>query len=181
MFHEAFETFGILFEVSIGMSEQVLAVAFLTFLILMAVLIVAIALSFRYKKRELQHRERLVALEKGIEFPVNDSPGHSSAPWTPRVFLLRGMMWLFAGIGLGVFLFGVSLASPHEEPAWVRVDQATHARENGATPDQIRQIMSDREERGGLPAGVALIGLVPIGIGLAYLVAYRGERSAAQL
>ncbi len=161
------------------MSAQLLLAGFLAFIILMAVLVVGISLAFRYKKRELQHRERLTALEKGAALPANDGPDRQPAPWSPRAFLLRGLIWLFAGIGLGVFLLAVSLTSHRQESAWVRVNQATSARQNGATDAQIRQIMEDQPAR-GMPAGVSLLGLVPIGIGLAYLITYRAERSAAQ-
>ncbi len=154
--------------------EQVVFISFSAFLILMAVVIVGFAMAFRYKKRELQHRERLIALEKGATLPANGS-GHQGAPWTPRSFLLRGLTWLFTGISVIIFLVGISVASRREAPAWVRVSQATSARQNGATEDQIRQIMNDKEER-GLPVGVSLIGLVPMGIGLAYLITYRAER-----
>jgi hypothetical protein len=158
------------------MDERVLFISFAAFLILMAVWIVSVALALRYKKRELQHRERLIALEKGASLPANGDPGRQPAPWTPRSFLLRGLIWLFTGISVVVFLLGVSFASGRELPAWVRVNQATNARQNGATEDQVRQIMNDKEER-GLPMGVSLIGLVPMGIGLAYLITYRAERA----
>ena len=158
------------------MDERVVFTAFAAFLILMAVWIVSVALALRYKKRELQHRERLMALEKGATLPANGDPETQSAPWTPRSFLLRGLIWLFAGISFVVFLLSISFASHREPPAWVRVNQATNARQNGATEEQIRQIMNDKEER-GFPMGVSLIGLVPIGIGLAYLITYRAERA----
>jgi len=155
--------------------EQVVFISFFGFLIPMAVVIVGFAMAFRYKKRELQHRERLTALEKGATLPTNGNSGHQAAPWSPRSFLLRGLIWLFTGISLIIFLVGISVASRRHAPAWMRVNQATIARQNGATEDQIRQIMNDKEER-GLPMGVSLIGLVPMGIGLAYLITYRAER-----
>jgi hypothetical protein len=171
------ETFGTHLEVSIGMGYPIVFISFLAFLILMAGVIVSFAMFFRYKKRELQHRERLIALEKGVALPADGSPDRQLPPWTPRIFLLRGLIWLFTGISAVVFLLCLSLASRHERAAWVRVTQATSAKQNGATEDQVRQIMNDKEER-ELPTGVSLIGLVPMGIGLAYLITFRAERSA---
>jgi hypothetical protein len=88
-----------------------------------------------YRRRrdivEAHHKERLAAIERGMEIPPlpeaffkplekNDRPRH----------LLTGMIWLFVGIGVGVFLYTV------------------------AGDD------------------VAAIGLIPAGVGLAFLVYY---------
>jgi hypothetical protein len=116
-------------------------VPFAGFLILIVFGLICVALAFRYKKRELQHRERLAALERGI---AASELVAASAPWTPRVYLLRGLMWLFAGLGLTVFLLGLSVSD-------------------------------------GPPKGAALLGLIPIGVGLAYLITYRAERGAVTL
>ena len=64
------------------------------------------ALYMRFRRRELQHKERLAAIEKGVGLPeLNDfEPG-------PRIYLLRGMIWLFSGLTLLVFLVGVSLTT----------------------------------------------------------------------
>lgn len=61
---------------------------------------VAIVTSHRekVKRAELRHRERLAAMEKGIEMPPEivekDDAGR------PR-FLLQGLIWL--GVGIGIF------------------------------------------------------------------------------
>jgi hypothetical protein len=88
-----------------------------------------------YRRRrdivEAHHKERIAAIERGMEIPPlpeaffkplekNDRPRH----------LLTGMIWLFVGIGVGVFLYTV------------------------AGDD------------------VAAIGLIPAGVGLAFLVYY---------
>jgi Domain of unknown function (DUF6249) len=88
-----------------------------------------------YRRRrdivEAHHKERMAAIERGMEIPPlpeeffksiqkNDRPRH----------LLTGMIWLFVGTGVGVFLYAV------------------------AGDD------------------VSAIGLIPVGVGLAYLVYY---------
>ncbi len=142
-------------------------------LLLLALLVVllfllAIIMAFRFKQRELQHRERMAAIEKGAALPVLENP------WRPTSLLLRGMMWLFSGFGLVLFLLAISLAGPKDITAADRVQKANWAKNAGATEDQVREIMSERQQP-GLPAGFSLIGLIPIGVGLAYLITYRKE------
>ena len=75
-----------------------------TFTVLSAIVIIC-ALAFRHRRRERQHKERLAAIDKGAPLPALTDI-EQRAPWTPRVYLLRGMMWLFSGIGLTLFLAG---------------------------------------------------------------------------
>jgi hypothetical protein len=123
----------------------------------------------RFNRRELEHKEKLAALEKGVDLPVV-----SSAPWTPRTYLLHGMIWLFAGIASLVALSAVASTSRRQYPAEMTVRAATEAREHGATPEEIQMILRGREEE-GLPIGVGALGLIPIAVGLAYLLFYRVE------
>ena len=142
------------------------------FSMMLMVFIIAVFLTLRYKQRELQHRERMLAIEKGAPLPFLEETGNSVYRNT---YLLRGRMWLFSGIGLLAFLFTFSV-SREGIPAYVRVQNANLARNSGATDEQIREIMSDRGER-ELPLGVSLIALIPIGVGLAYLLTYRREKA----
>jgi hypothetical protein len=136
--------------------------------------IVAVFMTFRYKQRELQHRERMLALEKGGTLPLLEDPSARNS-LHPRTFLLRGMMWLFSGIGLMAFLLALSVSAQKDIPASVRVQNANYAKNSGATEEQIRMILNDTQER-GLPPGFSLIGLIPMGVGLAYLLTYRKEK-----
>lgn len=155
-----------------GMDDpRVIAVAFAGFLMLLACFVVGMALAFRYKKREMQHRERLAAIEKGTALPAATEP----APWSPRVYLLRGLMWLFSGLGLTVLLLGLAMSPQWDEPAWLRVQQANVARSQGATAAEVQEILGDRHRNGPVPA-LGLLGLIPMGVGLAYLITYRSER-----
>src|SRR5437763_11542528 len=66
------------------------------------------SLVLRYKRQEMRHKERMTALEKGAELPA-EPPEKPPVPWSPRVYLLRGLVWLFTGAGLSIFLLGLSL------------------------------------------------------------------------
>ena len=69
--------------------------------------IVAIYLDYRKKKEifQLHHQERLAAIEKGVEVPplpdsfFTDDDESSQAP-LPGRYLLKGLIWLFIGLGL---------------------------------------------------------------------------------
>ena len=171
MFHPGGETFGHPSEVSSGMKTEVMLFS----LTLMAIFIVGFSLAFRYKKRELQHQERMAALDKGLPLPPLDEPASPPQRSLAQTYLLRGLMWLLSGLAIVVFLLGVTLTTHHELPASIRVHDANQAKANGATDEQIRAIMNDREQNGMAP-GACLIGLIPIGVGLAYLITYRVER-----
>jgi hypothetical protein len=45
----------------------------------------------------------------------------------------------------------------------------------GGSEEQIRQVQNDNSPREGMPPAVSVLGLMPIGVGLAYLIVYRVE------
>jgi hypothetical protein len=139
-----------------------------------AVGIIVWSLGLSYKRRVLQHKERLAALEKGMPLPVLTDV-ETRAPWSPRVYLLRGMIWLFIGIGLTAFLGALSVTAQHPRSIEERVREANWARQNGASEDQVRQVQDDTSPQNGPGLGIALLGLVPMGVGAAYLIFYRVE------
>lgn len=155
-----------------ALAPLVLAVSFL----LLAAFVVAISMASRYKHRELQHRERMTALEKGVALPPILEE-RLTPPWTPRVYLHRGLVWLFTGFGLMVFLLVMGLTAQREIPVSDRIWRANNAKQNGATDEQVREIMNDRQPR-GMPPAAALIALIPMGVGAAYLITFRVERAA---
>lgn len=56
---------------------------------------------YDYRKKELMHRERLAAIEKGIvPASLNERP--------LQVYFRRGLLWLIPALGLGAFLCFVS-------------------------------------------------------------------------
>ena len=140
----------------------------------LSTIVMICALAFRHRRRELQHKERMAAIEKGGPLPAR-SDNEQRPPWTPRVHLLRGMMWLFSGIGLTLFLAGLSASTFRMQSAEERVSAAQRLKDLGATEEQVREVQNDRIPRRDVAPGFSLIGLVPIGVGLAYLFSYRTE------
>ena len=46
----------------------------------------------------------------------------------------------------------------------------------GGSEEQIRQVQNDTSpQEEGMPPGLSVLGLMPIGVGLAYLIVYRVE------
>ena len=75
------------------------------------VALLAIYLGYRRRKEifSMYHQERMAAIEKGVDLPplpdallTDDS--RPARPYHPRRHLLRGLAWLFVGIGLGLGL-----------------------------------------------------------------------------
>jgi len=65
----------------------------------------------RHQKRALIHRERMAAIEKGIELPQLELEQKRSSWNVQRTLLLAGLIWLSVGIGAFVTL-SVVIASP---------------------------------------------------------------------
>lgn len=145
-------------------------------LVLLAILaFLALALYLRYRQGVLRHNERLTALEKGV--PLPDLAGEKpKAPFTPRIYLLRGLLWLFVGISISLVMLSFSLSTQHEPDMTYRLWSVRSMRENGATEEQVKQYLANPgRERNGMPIGVASIGLIPIAVGVAYLLFYKKE------
>lgn len=148
-------------------------------MVLSAAAIIIWSLMLRYKRHEMRHKERMTAIEKGAELPA-DPPEKPPVPWSPRVYLLRGLIWLFTGMGLSAFLLGLSLTIvSHPQNFEDRLWRAQNLRRNGATEEEVKQFLNQSQNqnapRNEFPAGVSMIGLIPMGVGLAYLIYYRGE------
>jgi hypothetical protein len=134
--------------------------------------LVAWYMALRYRKILMLHNERMAALEKGVPVPVVNP----TAPWSVRTYFLRGLLWTFSGVALSVFILGLSLATQRPESAQSRLERAHYLSRQLEIPlDQAtRAIEQDqgRTDRRGVSTASALIGLVPVGVGLAYLVFY---------
>jgi hypothetical protein len=150
----------------------------MTLMVLSAAAIIIWSLNIRYRRQELRHKERMAALEKGAELPAEPAE-RPPVPWSPRVYLLRGLIWLFIGLGLSTFLLGLSL-SIGSRPVTLedRLWKAQNLRHEGATEEEIKQYLNEGKDssRREMPEGIALIGLIPMGVGIAYLIYYRGEQ-----
>jgi hypothetical protein len=79
--------------------------------ILMPIGIIAVVGHFKNKEREMIHRERMAALEKGLQPPADPGPTvFSRREPSSRNFLLHGLIWLFVGLGAlaSIYLFRTS-------------------------------------------------------------------------
>ncbi len=131
---------------------------------------VAFGLALRFRARELEHKQVLAAMEKGVVPPVSQSP-----PWTPRTYLLHGMIWLFAGLASFAALTAIAVTSRRQQPWESRIAEVNDARFRGATPEEIQILLKSPRMEEGLPIGLGFLGFIPIGVGLAYLIFYRVE------
>jgi len=128
-------------------------------------------LYLRFRSLQMSHVERMAAMEKGTTIPV----WRTQAPWSPRVYLLRGLMWTLGGAALTLSLFGIADATHQPRRAeWEMVDAKNLTENTGIPLNEARKIIEqDRARRvEGMPTAVALLGLIPVGIGLAYLLFY---------
>lgn len=139
-------------------------------------------LHMRHKRREMAHRERLLALEKGLELP-GAANGNGTEHGGPRVYLLRGLIWLFLGIAiagsLGALFATWTEAEDLEHKLWSAERMRGLYQRAGIptpdwTPEQVRELQT-RRTRQVLPAGAPALGSIPIAVGLAYLLFYAAE------
>lgn len=65
----------------------------------------------RHNRRAMIHKERLVAIEKGIELPSLDQEAQRRATNVQRVLLLAGLIWISLGIGAYVTLAALLTSS----------------------------------------------------------------------
>jgi hypothetical protein len=101
-----------------------------------------------HDKRRMVHRERIAAIEKGIQLPAIEQEVQRRTWNVQRFLLLAGWSWIFIGIaGFIVLSFMVS----------------------GPWPALAEE---------GIPStGLQFISIIPIGIGVAHLISYwAGER-----
>jgi hypothetical protein len=86
-------------------SVMALLIPIISVTVSLGALIVWIALSYRRRMREVdcRHRERMAAIEKGLELPPEPVAQPQQMPPRSRYFL-RGLIWL--GVGLAI-TFGI--------------------------------------------------------------------------
>jgi hypothetical protein len=105
----------------------------------------------RHQQREMVHRERLAALDKGVDLP----PWPDQAPsrfdfGLDSVLLLSGLIWLAIGLG-GMLAAFIIVAHPNVQ----RIEDA-------------------------VPPSIALIGLPVALVGVAHLIVYRVRRRSSR-
>ena len=67
-------------------------------LVLLAVVLVGFQQWMRHQRRLLVHRERLAAIEKGIELPPVEQEVRRGDWTTRRVLLFAGLLWISVGV-----------------------------------------------------------------------------------
>jgi hypothetical protein len=146
----------------------------LGFILMCALAVTLVVLMARGYQQQLLHKERMTALEKGVAVPQAAEP----APWSPRVYLLRGLIWSLAGAAIVICLLGISLTTQrHESNESKAYDAQSIARNLGIPLDQAMQIVEKDAATNphGAPPTIALLGLIPLAVGLAYLVFYYSD------
>jgi len=117
------------------MNEEVVAVFIPIVAIFMSLLIPIVYAVVDYRRRrdivEANHKERLAAIERGMELPpLPESFYQSIKPARRSSYLLPGLVWLFVGVGIFIALGAIA-------------------------GEDVRNL-----------------GLIPAGVGLAYLIYY---------
>lgn len=86
------------------MTNSIIAMFIPIVAIVMGIGLAMLAVVTEYRQRrtliELHHRERLAAIERGVEVPPLPEGLLDSKAASPHYTLLRGLVWLFVGIGL---------------------------------------------------------------------------------
>src|ERR1700689_3800633 len=91
--------------------------------------------------------------------------------------MLRGLIWLFAGLAITFALVALSGTSNRPPTTEERIRMASNARASGATDEEVKRLWEDTSPHPtGLPIGAAALGLIPSAVGAAYLVFYASER-----
>ena len=146
-----------------------LAVTFFAFLSLLIYL--------RHRKELSRHQERVLALEKGIPMP----PAEARPADFPRVYLLRGLQWFCVGLAVSLTLLAIASSDRRPMSLESRLSEAQFLKARGASDDQVREYLkSAADEMEGMSYAAAAVGLVPMGVGLAYLIFYRKETERAE-
>ena len=144
--------------------------------ILAAFVVVVVVLYLRHGNLQMLHQERMAALEKGVPVPV----ARALAPWSPRVYLLRGLIWSSSGLAIMICLLGLAVTSHRPASAESLAYRTwTISKQFDITRDEARQIAEKDQstEQQGMPFSVALFGLIPLGVGIAYLVFFYTDES----
>ena len=113
------------------------------FIALVGILACYVAFSqwMQHDRRMMVHRERLAAIEKGIELPPLEQEVRRSR-WNVQRFLLWfGCLYIAVGVGVYILL-SVMMSFP---------------------PNKFTQ---------DLPPGIQYVGVIPVGMGIAHLIAY---------
>jgi hypothetical protein len=150
------------------------------FLIFIAAFVIMPILVVRYRRLELRHQERLIAMEKGAVLP----PEPPEAVPTIETYQLRGLVWLAAGIGISLMLFIMLPFIANRNPNDVSMRES-QLKQLDYSKEEIREAMVHEDQRWESQRqrsrGLAALGLPPIAVGIAYLVFYQQQKRRQQL
>ncbi len=157
------------------MNAKDLTLALLLLTIIAAVVIRLMWTSYlNHKRWAMHHQERMAALEKGLPPPADAAWLSNGYPrglsTSPSAYLLRGLVWLFLGVGTMAFFAAISATTVRESvPMWYY-----------SQPAEQRKIPPPTQREQPIPVGWCTLGLIPAGVGLAYLIFYRVESGRRQ-
>lgn len=126
---------------------------------IMAFLVVAIWIAGVHNWRNMEIRERIARIEKGLDVPPIASAGSPN-------YLLRGLQWTLSSIALTIVLFAA-----HSE---LKENHLVH--DERVVDGKLVSIPLRFEERPAIPRVATQIGLIPGAIGVAYLIYYWTQR-----
>src|ERR1039457_5601018 len=102
-----------------------------------AFVVVVMVLYLRHRNLQMLHQERMAALEKGVPVPV----ARALAPWSPRVYLLRGLIWSSTGLAIMICLLGLAVTSHRPASAEsIAIRTWSISKQFDITRDEARQI-----------------------------------------
>lgn len=107
----------------------------------------------RHQRRVMVHRERLAAIEKGIELPPLEQEIKRGTWNVQRLLLFAGLTWI--SIGIAAFPLLASVAGRSVRMPWGYTSEG-----NPYFADFM------------IPDGVQWIALAPIGIGISHVIVY---------
>jgi Domain of unknown function (DUF6249) len=102
-------------------TAMALLIPILSVTVSLGALIVWIVVRYRRRMHEVdcRHKERMAAIEKGLELPPESLPQPAQMPPRSR-YLLRGLIWL--GVGLAITFGGRDwLQAPMGGSGWIAV------------------------------------------------------------
>lgn len=107
----------------------------------------------RHQRRLMIHRERLAAIEKGIEPPALEQEIQRGSSNVQRLLLLAGLCWMSVGLALFMTLHQLADGPPLQIP-WGVDSRGLQWSEVGVRP------------------GMHYLALAPIGIGISHIIVY---------
>lgn len=114
----------------------------------------AFNLWLRQQRRMMVHRERVTALEKGLDLPALPPNGRQFTLNVEAILLFAGLCWLAVSLATFVVLGELIANAPPLPPLDAPIDSSR------IPPASL------------IPKGLQALGVLPLGIGIAHLIVY---------